>query len=81
MFVTCQADEDAPYLIETLGENVLVTGTDYGRNDSGADLGVHRPILKRTDLDPALAEKIVDTNGRRVYGIGPDSILHQGLQK
>jgi predicted TIM-barrel fold metal-dependent hydrolase len=71
IFVTCQADEDIPYLAKMLGENLLVTGTDYGHNDSGAELGVHRTICRRTDLDPAIAAKIVDTNGRRLYGIDP----------
>jgi hypothetical protein len=72
VFITCDASEDIPYLVQHLGENVLVAGTDYGHNDAGSELGVHSSILGRRDLDPIVGEKIVDINGRRLYGINRD---------
>jgi uncharacterized protein len=71
VFVACESDEDIAYIAKIVGENVLCTGTDYGHNDAGGELGVHESILRRTDISPTLADKIVDTNGRKLYGIDP----------
>jgi uncharacterized protein len=71
VFVACESDEDIPYISRYLGENILCTGTDYGHNDAGGELGVHESILRRSDISPTFAEKIVDTNGRRLFGIDP----------
>jgi predicted TIM-barrel fold metal-dependent hydrolase len=68
IFVACEADEDLSYLVKVLGENVLVTGTDYGHNDIGSELGVHQVIIDGGALDAAAAEKIVCDNGRRLLG-------------
>jgi predicted TIM-barrel fold metal-dependent hydrolase len=69
VFIACESDEDIPYLTKWVGENVLCTGTDYGHNDAGGELGVHESILRRTDLTSSVADKIVDANGRKLYGI------------
>jgi uncharacterized protein len=71
VFVACESDEDLAYITNLVGENVLCTGTDYGHNDAGGELGVHERMLTRTDISQAVAEKIVDTNGRKLYGIDP----------
>jgi predicted TIM-barrel fold metal-dependent hydrolase len=69
LYVGCQADDDLPYLLQYAGENNLVHGTDYGHLDVGSDPAGLRTISQRTDVDPAAARKIVDANGRRLYGI------------
>jgi predicted TIM-barrel fold metal-dependent hydrolase len=68
IFVACQADEDIGYLTSVLGENVLCTGTDYGHNDVGSELGSHSAIMRRGDIDRSVARKIVDVNGRKLLG-------------
>jgi predicted TIM-barrel fold metal-dependent hydrolase len=72
LFVACESDEDLPYLADLVGPNVLVTGTDYGHNDLGSEIGVHTTISGRPDLDPGVASRIVDGNGRALYGIPDD---------
>jgi hypothetical protein len=69
IFIACEADEDLPYLTKVLGENTLVTGTDYGHNDVGSEIGAHSVIALRSDIDRDVARKIVDTNGRRLLGV------------
>jgi predicted TIM-barrel fold metal-dependent hydrolase len=69
--IACEADEDVAYLARLLGEEVLCVGTDYAHNDAGAELGAHRRIMERTDLDSTMARKIVDDNGRRLLGVSP----------
>jgi predicted TIM-barrel fold metal-dependent hydrolase len=72
LFVACESDEDLGYLSALVGPDVLVTGTDYGHNDLGSELGAHTAICDRTDLASEVAAKIVDTNGRALYGIAGD---------
>lgn len=72
MFITCQTDEDIGYLVHRLGKGTLVVGTDYGHNDIGSELGAHQTILGRTDIEAETAQQIVDSNGRRLFGISPE---------
>jgi uncharacterized protein len=69
IFVTCESDEDLGYLTSVLGERVLCTGTDYGHNDLGSELGVHQHIRDSGILPSPVAKKVVDDNGRRLLGV------------
>jgi predicted TIM-barrel fold metal-dependent hydrolase len=70
-FVTCQIDDDLPYLCGLFGADHLVHGTDYSHMDLGSDPYGHHIIAARTDLAPADAGAIVDSNARRLWGIDP----------
>jgi predicted TIM-barrel fold metal-dependent hydrolase len=72
IFIACETDENLPELIRVVGENVLVTGTDYAHNDKGTELDAHRTILDRTDISRSAARKIVDANGRRLLAVPSD---------
>jgi hypothetical protein len=91
--IACQIDDDIPYLVDLLGPDVLIYGTDYGHLDLGADPdGIH-VISDELGLDAQLARKIVDTNARKAFRIDasfapapaptvfdiPDEIVAQGL--
>ena len=69
IFITCQSDEDLPYLTKILGNGVLVAGTDYGHNDAGSEIGALTAILQRSDIDADVSRAIVDGNGRKLYGL------------
>jgi uncharacterized protein len=71
LFVACQIDDDIPYLVRYAGEGNLVVGTDYGHLDIGSDLRAAEIIANRPDVDPNVARKIIDDNGRRLFGIDP----------
>jgi predicted TIM-barrel fold metal-dependent hydrolase len=71
LFVACQMDDDIPYLVRYAGEHNLVLGTDYGHLDVGSDLYAHEIVVERPDLDAGVAQKIVDGNGRALFGIDP----------
>jgi len=72
IFVACEGDEDIDYLLNVVGDDVLCAGSDYGHNDAGTELGVHTSILGRADISANQARRIVDGNGRRLFGISPD---------
>ncbi len=71
LYVSCQMEDDLPYLMPYAGDGNLIVGTDYGHLDIGADLGAFDAIASRADLDPEVARRITDSNGRRLHGIEP----------
>jgi len=69
LYIACTYEEDLPQILKFSGEDNLVLGTDFGHSDFGLDLEAHRGLLARTDVDQRILRKIVDTNGRRLYGL------------
>jgi predicted TIM-barrel fold metal-dependent hydrolase len=69
--VACQIDDDIPYLVELLGSDHLVYGTDYGHLDLGADPAGMHVISNELALDPEVARRILDTNARATFAIDP----------
>jgi predicted TIM-barrel fold metal-dependent hydrolase len=71
LFVAAQIDDDLPYLLRITGPDHLVHGTDFGHLDVGSDPNGLHLVAQRKDVDPAVARRIVDENGRRLCGIDP----------
>ena len=71
LYVAAQMDDDLPYLLGFTGPDHLVYGTDFGHLDLGSDPNGLHIVASRPDLDPVVAHKITDDNGRRLYGIDP----------
>jgi predicted TIM-barrel fold metal-dependent hydrolase len=71
MFIAAQMDDDLPTVINLIGPDRLVYGTDYGHMDVGSDPDGLHVVLTRPDIDPAVRRRIVDHNGRRLFGISP----------
>ncbi len=68
-FVACQVDDDLPYILNHFPQDRLVKGTDYGHADVGWDMEGPRILMERTHVDQAVLQKIVNTNGRLLYGL------------
>ena len=69
MFVACEADEDINYLAGHIGEDHLVTGSDYGHNDPAEQAHLVTQMRAREDVPPSLTEKILCKNPREFYGL------------
>lgn len=69
MFVACEADEDIPYLAQSIGWDHLLIGTDYGHTDQSADLDIVTKVRARSDLDDHHAELLLSTNPSVFYGL------------
>lgn len=72
MFVTCEADEDIPYITSVIGDRSLMVGTDMGHNDNGSDPLAHTVIMERTDIGKEVARRLVDENARCAFAIAKD---------
>jgi predicted TIM-barrel fold metal-dependent hydrolase len=69
IYVACQTDDDLPYVLKYAGENHLVIGTDYGHNDTSAELLALRKLKEDGDVPPHVVNKILDDNARALYGL------------
>ncbi|HEX9879801.1 MAG TPA: amidohydrolase family protein [Candidatus Binatia bacterium] len=68
-FVGCEADEDLNYIASWIGEDGLVTGSDYPHGDPSRQEDMVKELNEREDISPRLREKILSDNPRRLYGL------------
>ena len=69
IFVTCQIDEDLPWILKYSGDNCLMIGTDYGHNDTSADIDAMGLLRSREDIGAAVKENILSHNPKTLYGL------------
>ncbi|PZC48727.1 MAG: putative metal-dependent hydrolase, TIM-barrel fold [Chloroflexi bacterium] len=69
LFVALESDEDIPYLLNFIGEDNVIIGSDYGHQDQSRDVGVVATLKAREDISAVAKEKILSTNPRRFYGL------------
>ncbi len=69
IYVTCQTDDDLPYILRYTGEDSLVIGTDYGHFDPGSEVDAIEVFRRRTDISETAKRKILEDNPKRLYGI------------
>ena len=69
MFVTCENSDDLPYIVQQVGKDCLVIGTDYGHTDISSDVDAIKIFQGRTDLASDVKQKILSDNARTLYGL------------
>jgi predicted TIM-barrel fold metal-dependent hydrolase len=67
VFVACRLDDDIPYLVNQLGDDFLVTGTDFPHEDAFRQDQVIAGLAERGDLADATVEKILSVNPQRLW--------------
>ena len=71
-FVTCDTEDDLPYLLQYGAEDQLMIGTDYSHADQSAELRAPRVLVERAEkgeLPAEVVRKIVSENARAFYGL------------
>lgn len=72
LFVTCQVDEDLPYVLQYAGEDNIIVGSDYCHADQSAERDFQMLLRKRADageLSHSAVDKILYDNPKRLYGL------------
>jgi hypothetical protein len=69
IWVTCQTDDDLPYVLRYAGEDNLVIGTDYGHQDQSSEIEAMRVIREKGDVEPRIIDKIMGENAVALYGL------------
>jgi len=69
VYVTCQINDDVPYIIGYAGEHRLVIGTDYGHTDSSAALNALRDFQSIEGISQEIKERILTHNAKELYAL------------
>ena len=71
VFITCQTDDDIPYLIKDQGEDFLVIGTDYGHFDPSSEIDAFQVLNERVEgrISEEALRKIIHDNPKRLYAL------------
>ena len=72
LYVTCQSQEDIPYLLQFGTEDHLMIGTDYSHADLSAEIGAIDILRRRADegeFSQAAKRKILEDNPKTFYGL------------
>lgn len=69
IFVTCQVNDDVPYIVRCAGEDRLVIGTDYGHTDPSSAVTALKEFQQMEGLDAGVKEKILSHNAKALYGL------------
>ncbi len=72
LYVTCQVDEDLPYLLSVIGEDNLMTGSDYSHADASRENGFIDILGKRAangEISRRAVDKMLYDNPKAFYGL------------
>jgi predicted TIM-barrel fold metal-dependent hydrolase len=70
LYVSCYSStDDIEYIAQYSGENVLMTGTDFGHVDMSVEIDALRFLSQSGKVRGELAKKILEDNPARFYGI------------
>jgi predicted TIM-barrel fold metal-dependent hydrolase len=71
-YITCQVDEDLPYIMEYTGDDHLLVGSDYTHADFSMEMDFPRLLQERADrgdIPQAAVERIARENAKVFYGL------------
>jgi len=69
VYVTAQMDDDHAYLLDYVGDGVLVIGTDYGHSDVSSEINALQLFGELDTISAAAKQSVLSTNPMRLYGI------------
>jgi predicted TIM-barrel fold metal-dependent hydrolase len=69
VYVACQTNDDLPYVINCVGEDNLVIGSDYGHSDTSSELEALQTLQETTSLPERVVHKILEDNPKALYGL------------
>jgi predicted TIM-barrel fold metal-dependent hydrolase len=69
LYVGCQTVDDLGYVIDRVGDDHLVIGTDYGHADTTAEIDALKKLRDDGKVAPASADKILSDNPKRLYSL------------
>jgi len=71
-YITCQVDEDLPYIMQYTGEDHLVVGSDYTHADASNEMDFVTLLQARVDkgeIPQGAVQKILYDNAKALYGL------------
>ncbi len=72
IFVTCQTDDDLPWILKYAGENSLLIGTDYGHGDPSSDIDATVGIRNYDGISDQAKDNILFHNPKKLFALDID---------
>jgi predicted TIM-barrel fold metal-dependent hydrolase len=69
IWVTCQTDDDLPYVLKYAGEDNILVGTDYGHQDQSSEIEAMRLMREKGEVEARVIDKILGQNAIDFYGL------------
>jgi predicted TIM-barrel fold metal-dependent hydrolase len=69
IYVACQTSDDLPYILDHVGDENLVIGTDYGHNDTASEINALRRLKADGSIPAPSIDKILGDNSQALYGL------------
>ena len=69
MYVASQTSDDIAYVVDSVGKENIIIGTDYGHNDTSSELIALRKLREDAKIDPATVDKFLDRNAKALYAL------------
>ena len=69
IYVTCQTDDDIPYILECAGDDNIVIGTDYGHFDPSSEVDAISVFKEMGGISETAMRKILSDNPKALYGL------------
>ena len=67
--MTCQVDDDVPYVLKYAGDHNIVIGTDYGHLDLSTEVDAITVFKNTSPVPPAVIENSLYANPKALYGL------------
>ena len=69
IYVTCQTDDDIPYILKCAGEDNIIIGTDYGHFDPSSEIDAISVFKNMSGISEVAMSKILFDNPKNLYGL------------
>ncbi|HEU4341404.1 MAG TPA: amidohydrolase family protein [Candidatus Binatia bacterium] len=72
IYITCQVDEDLPYILNYVGEDNLIVGSDYTHRDPSMEMEFRNLLQERAErgeMSLAAVQKILYENPKKFYSL------------
>jgi uncharacterized protein len=67
IYVTCQTDDDIPWLLKYAGDHSLIIGTDYGHTDPSSELDAISVLKAQAGISQETKDRILYHNPMALY--------------
>lgn len=69
IYITCQTDDDLPWILKYTGENCLLVGTDYGHGDPSSDVDATVQIRDYEGISDGSKDNILYHNPKKLFAL------------
>jgi predicted TIM-barrel fold metal-dependent hydrolase len=69
IYVACQTSDDLSWVLEYVGDDNIVIGSDYGHNDTSSELVALRKLKSSGKVPASSVDKMLGENAKRLYSM------------